>query len=166
MQFGRCFFKMPPGFELLEPGSRLTCNYDDNNTICITLISKYSNIACEPLLSENPQDLNIGAFPAVLMFNTFISEQNPNPEAYAQLKAKELAKHLDQFQIVFCNPCKIRENKGVKVQFSFVTNFKMEQIQIIWAVKSEIAVTSMITSCCNINNKWRLMEEFAESIRL
>jgi len=164
MQYGRCSFEIPQGFELLESGSRLTDNFHGDNTVCITLISKYSNIACEPLLSEHLEDLNIGAFPATLMLNTFISGKNPNPGAYAQLKARELGKHLEQFKIVFCKPHKIRENTGVKAQFSFVTNFKMEQIQIIWAVKSELAVTSMVTSSININAKWELMEDFVESI--
>lgn len=163
--YGRCSFNMPLGYVVIQQASRLVAENDDQ-PVCITLAKSEAKVATEPLISEiagriNPLDLFF-----CILLNTFFCCKEEDPVNYFRIKAKETAIHFENARTILCEPFIMNGYPACRGETGMDMRFPFHQITIVWKTEKEIVVTETMRHADEAEDGWRILQQFAESVRL
>jgi hypothetical protein len=163
--YGRCSFDMPPGHVLVQQASRLVAE-NDEQPVCITLAKREAKVAKEPLISEITGKMNSGGLFFCILLNTFFYCKEEDPATYFRMKAKETAIHFENARTILCEPLILNGYPACRGETRMDMHFPFHQITIVWKTEKEIAVTETMRHADEAGEGWRILQKFAESVRL
>lgn len=160
IQFGRCSFVPPKDYDFQEAASTTgPCEAmqeleNPKDPVCVTLTDTSIH---------EPSD---ETFPLNMVLVTLVNITDMKPLDYLNTKLEELKKHMDEFQIDFCKKDKVQGHPGACSQNSFMSNFKIYQIEIIWALDQELVTASMMVTPPKLQKAWGDLRAFVNTVQL
>jgi len=121
---------------------------------------------CITITDTSVQAPDSEAFPLNIVLVTLVNITDMKPLEYLNAKLEELQKHLDEFEIDFCKKDKVHCNPAACSQNSFMSNFKIYQIEILWALDQELVSVSMMVTESKLEKGWGDLRSFVESVKL
>jgi hypothetical protein len=119
-----------------------------------------------PDFSESPKDMNPDAYPVTLTLNTFVAHFTVSALDYLHSAGEELAKHFTGFQTDFCQEDRVSEFLAACSQCSYVTNFRIYQLQFAWLVNSMLVTAAMTVTESGVERGWVDLRSFVESVTI
>jgi hypothetical protein len=173
IQYGRCSFVLPDGFIVQERASHVHEHppgflyYIDGAKvpICITLTSTAVHHG-SPVFSLLPEDMNPDAYPVSLTLTSLMVPHDACPFHYLRKTADVLRGYYRGFEVSFCKRTRVGGYPAARAQCSFVTNFKIFQLHIVWLVEKELVTCTMLVSESGVEKGWKKLRRFVDSIRL
>ena len=172
VQYGYCSFVPPEGFVIQNEASFGGSDSSSGaklldgrkSPLCITLTST----AVHPEVvdfSESPADMNPDAYPVTLTLNTFVTHFAASALHYLRNAGEELKKHFTDFQTDFCQEDTVGEFPAARSQFSYLTNFRIFQLQFAWLANAVLVTTAMTVTESGLEKGWGDLRDFVESVR-
>jgi hypothetical protein len=173
VQYGRCSFVLPDGFVLQERASHgnerfSDCMYGNDGEkapVCITLTSTAVH-PDEPVFTLLPEDMNPDAYPVSITLTSLVAPQNVCPLDHLHHTADVLQRYYKGFEVGYCKKTRVGEYSAACAQYSFVTNFKIFQLIIVWRADKELVTCAMMVSESGVEKGWKELRRFVDSIRL
>jgi hypothetical protein len=133
--------------------------------ICITLTSTavYND---GPVFSLLPEDMNPDAYPVHITITSRIVPDDACPLHCLRDTTDVLRRYYRGFKVGFCKRSRVGEFPAARAQCSFVTNFAIFQLHIAWLVDKELITCTMMVSESGMENGWKKLRSFVDSIRL
>jgi hypothetical protein len=173
IEYGDCSFVPPEGFVVQEEASYFSSDTSTGaelvdrrkSPLCITLASTavYPDV---PDFSESPADMNPDAYPVTLTLNTFVAHFTASALDYSRNAGEELKKHFTDFQTDFCQEDTVGEFPAARSQFSYLTNFRIFQLQFAWLANAVLVTTTMTVTESGLEKGWTDLKNFVESVYL
>ena len=171
VKYGGCSFVPPEGFVIQEEASYFSSDASTGaelvdrrkSPLCITLAGTavYPDV---PDFSESPADMNPDAYPVTLTLNTFVAHFTASALDYLRNAGEELKKHFTDFQIDFCQEDTVGGFPAARSQFSYLTNFRIFQLQFAWLVNAMLVTTTMTVTESGVQKGWDDLRKFVESV--
>jgi hypothetical protein len=133
--------------------------------VCITLTSTAVH-PDEPVFSLLPEDMNPDAYPVSITLTSLMAPHNARPLDHLRKTADVLRRYYKGFEVSYCKKTRVGEYSAARAQHSFVTNFKIFQLIIVWLADKELVTCSMMVSESGVKKGWKEMRRFVDSIRL
>jgi len=173
IQYGRCSFVLPDGFILQEGAShvnahssgRMHCVEGAKVPICITLTSTAVHPGV-PVFSLLPEDMNPDAYPVSITLTSLMAPNDACPLDHLRKTADVLRRYYRSFEVSFSKKSRVGEHSAARAQCSFVTNFKIFQLIIVWLADKELVTCTMMVSESGVEKGWKKLRRFVDSIRL
>ena len=173
IRYGRCSFVLPDGFIVQERASRvnaqpsgsLYCIDGAKAPVCITLTSTNLHPRA-PVFSLLSEDMNPDAYPASITLTSRMAPTDACPFDHLRKTADVFQSHYKGFEVGFCQRSRVGEYPAARAQYSFITNFKIFQLLIVWLVDRELVTCAMMVSESGVEKGWKELEGFVDSIRL
>jgi hypothetical protein len=118
-----------------------------------------------PDFSESPEDMNPDAYTVTLTLNTFVAHFAASALDYLRDAGEELKKHFTDFHIDFCHEDTVGKYPAARSQFSYLTNFKIFQLQFAWLANAVLITTTMTVTESGLEKGWGDLRDFVESVR-
>ena len=90
----------------------------------------------------------------------------PRPELYLQHKITQLRTRLAQFELSFLEEGEVGDHPAARAQFSFVAQFKLLQLVLVWFVGEELIAVTLTTTEPGIDVGWQTLEQFSATVEL
>jgi hypothetical protein len=172
VQYGYCSFVSPEGFTIQKEASFGGSDSANGaklldgrkSPLCITLTSTAVHPEV-PDFSESPEDMNPDAYTVTLTLNTFVAHFAASALHYLRNAGEELKKHFTDFQTDFCQEDTVGEFSAARSQFSYLTNFRIFQLQFAWLVNSMLVTATMTVTESGVEKGWTALRRFVESVR-
>jgi len=153
IQYGRCSFVLPDGFIVQErashvnahPSGSMHCINGAKVPVCITLTSTAVHPG-EPVFSLRPEDMNPDAYPVSIILTSLMAPHNACPMDHLRKTADVLGSYYKDFEVSYCNKSRVGEYPAARAQCSFVTNFRIFQLIIVWLADKELVTCTMMVS--------------------
>ena len=173
IQCGRCSFVLPEGFIVQErasyvnehPSGSMHGIHGAKVPICITLTSTAVHPGA-PVFSLRPEDMNPDAYPVNITLTTLMAPSDVQPLDHLRKTADVLRRYYKGFEVSFCKRSRVGEYPAARAQCSFVTNFKIFQLSIVWLVDKELVTCTMMVPESGVEKGWKDLRKFVDSIRL
>ncbi len=173
IQYGRCSFVLPDGFIVQErasyvhehPSGSLHGIQGAKVPICITLTSAAVHPGV-PVFSLLPEDMNPDAYPVNITLTSIMAPWNAQPLNHLRTTADVLRKYYKGFEVGFCKRSRVGEYPAARAQCSFITNFKIFQLFIVWLVDVELVTCTMMVPESGVEKGWKAVQGFVDSVRL
>lgn len=173
IQYGRCSFVLPAGFIVQEgasrvnahPGGSLHSIVGAKAPVCIALTSTNLHPGT-PVFSLLSEDMNPDAYPVSITLTSRMMPTDACPLNHVRKTVDVLREHYKGFEVGFCQRNKVVDYPAARAQCSFVTNFKIFQLLIVWIVDKELVTCTMMVSESGVEKGWKDLERFVDSIRL
>jgi len=172
VQYGYCSFVPPEGFVIQNEAS--FGGSDSSNganllngrksPLCITLTSTAVHPEV-PDFSESAADMNPDAYTVTVTLNTFVAHFAASALDYLHNAGAELKKHFTDFQTDFCEEDTVGEFPAARSQFSYLTNFRIFQLQFAWLANAVLVTTTMTVTESGLEKGWTDLRKFVESVR-
>ena len=173
IQHGRCSFVLPEGFIVQERASYVNahpscsghCIDDVKLPVCITLTSTavHPNV---PVFSLLPEDMNPDAYPVHITLTSLFVPNDACPFDHLRQTADVLRGYYRGFEVSFCKRSRVGEYPAARAQCSFITNFKIFQLIIVWLVDVELVTCTMMVPVSGVEKGWKKLRRLVDSIRL
>ena len=172
VQYGYCSFVPPQGFVIQNEASFGGSDSANGakllngrkSPLCITLSSTAVHPEV-PDFSESPEDMTPDAYPVTLTLNTFVAHFAASALDYSRNAGAELKKHFTDFQTDFCEEDRVDEFPAARSQFSYLTNFRIFQLQFAWLANAVLVTTTMTVTESGVEKGWGDLRTFVESVR-
>ncbi|MGD9037416.1 MAG: hypothetical protein PVF10_12710 [Syntrophobacterales bacterium] len=172
VKYGHCSFVPPQGFVIQNEASYGGSDSANGaklldgrkSPLCITL----SSTAVHPEVadfSESPEDMNPDAYTVTLTLNTFVAHFAASALDYSRNAGEELKKHFTDFQTDFCQEDTVGGFPAARSQFSYLTNFRIFQLQFAWLADAVLVTTTMTVTESGLEKGWGDLRDFVESVR-
>ena len=173
VQYGYCSFVPPEGFVIQNEasfGGSDSANGAElldgrKSPLCITLSSTAVHPDV-PDFSESPEDMNPDAYPVTLTLNTFVSHFAASALDYLRNAGEELRKHFTDFRTDFCQEDTVGEFPAARSQSSYLTNFRIFQLQFAWLVDALLITTTITVTESGVEKGWADLRNFVESVAI
>ena len=173
VQYGYCSFVLPDGFVIQEEGSfgggdsteDTELSTERKSPLCLTLTSTTVHPEV-PNFSESAEDMNPHAYPITLTLNTYVAHFAASALDYLHHAAEELEKHFTGFQTDFCQEDRVGEFLAARSQCSYVTNFRIFQLQFAWLAKAVLVTATMTVTESGVEKAWADLRTFVESVTI
>ena len=173
IQYGRCSFVLPDGFIVQERASHVNahssgsmhCINGAKVPVCITLTSTAVHPG-EPVFSLRPEDMNPDAYPVSITLTSLMAPNDACPVDHLRKTADVLGSYYKDFEVSYCNKSRVGEYPAARAQCSFVTNFRIFQLIIVWLADKELVTCTMMVSESGVEKGWKELRRFVDSIRL
>ena len=173
IQYGRCSFVLPEGFEIQEKASftganSSTCGHcteKGDMPVSLTL----NRTAAHPGLpneSEHPEQINPDAYPVSITLITRKAFYNAGVLDYLNEASRVLQKNLKDFEIHYCTEDNVGDYPAARAQCSFQSNFRLFLLSLAWLIDGEIATSTMRVPHSGVKKGWDNLRGFVESVRL
>jgi hypothetical protein len=154
VQYGLCSFVPPEGFVIQSEAS---FGGSDSSSGAKLLDGRKSPL-CITLTST-------AVHPEVVDFSESPADMNPDALHYLRNAGEELKKHFTDFQTDFCQEDTVGEFPAARSQFSYLTNFRIFQLQFAWLANAMLVTTTMTVTESGLEKGWGDLRDFVESVR-
>lgn len=173
VQYGYCSFVPPAGFVIQDKASFVgsdsakgaVLSDGRKSPLCITLSSTTVHPHV-PDFSQSPEDMNPDAYTVTLTLNTFVAHFAASALDYLRNAGKELEKHFTDFQTDFCREDAVGEFPAARSQSSYLTNFRIFQLQFAWLANAVLVTTTMTVPESGLEKGWTDLRNFVESVTI
>ncbi|MGD8370883.1 MAG: hypothetical protein PVF76_07720 [Syntrophobacterales bacterium] len=173
VQYGGCSFIPPDGFVIQKeasfPSSDTSTTAESVHRrkapICVTLTSTAVHPDVQDF-SESPEDMHPDAYPVTLTLNTFVAHLAGSALDYLRNTSEVLKKHFKGFQTDFCEEDTVGEFRAARAQSSYVTNFRIFQLHIVWLARGLLVTATMTVPESGVEKGWADLRSFVESVIL
>tara|TARA_B100000959_G_C14525353_1_gene437172 strand:- start:10 stop:441 length:432 start_codon:yes stop_codon:yes gene_type:complete len=92
-----------------------------------------------------------------------IAEGDAGPLTYLEGKLEQLAKQLNQYELNGSEETTVGECTAAKAHFSFVNQFKLEQLLLIWYQGDNLFAATVSTLPAGVEESWEVLNKLAAS---
>lgn len=163
---------LPDGFIIQERASYIHAHpsgsvdlHGAKMPICITITSTSVHPGV-PVFSLLPEDMNTDAYPVNITLTSRMATSGTHPLNHVRKTADVLQGYYRGFEVHFCKKTRVGGYPAARAQCSFVTNFKIFQLIIIWLVDKELVTCTMMVPESGVEKGWKVVQGFVDSVRL
>ncbi len=117
-------------------------------------------------LNAKGVQLDENAYPLSLSLVHDEVARAPGPLAYLQLKLNQLRQSLGQFEVASCEAAEVGGHAAARAQFSFVAQFELHQLVLVWFVAERSYTVTLTTTRRGIEEGWQQLDAFVASLRI
>jgi hypothetical protein len=172
IQYGRCSFVLPDGFIVQERASYIQAHpygpvdlHGKKMPICITLTSTAVHPDV-PVFSLLPEDMNTEAYPVNITLTSRMATSGAHPLHHLRKTVDVFRECYKGFEVGFCKKTRVGDYRAAHAQCSFLTNFTIFQLIIVWLVDKELVTCTMMVPESGVEKGWNTVRMFVDSVRL
>jgi len=168
-KYGDCSFITPDEYELQPEASMVTQYTGPDNfhyteqSICITLANTAIKFTGSDL-SENPEEMDPDLFPISINLFTQMAKHNADHLEYLRNNIEILRPFFNDFQADPCHEETIGDLKAALCQCSFLSNFRIYWLMIIWVADSMLVSATTMVPESGVQKGWKDIRRFVESV--
>jgi len=92
-----------------------------------------------------------------------VGDEQGSPLAYLEDKLGQLSKQLNQYELSLSEETKVGDHSAARAHFSFVNQFKLEQLLLIWFQGEHLFAATVSTLPAGVEESWEVLTKLAAS---
>ena len=94
-----------------------------------------------------------------------VGDEQGSPLAYLEDKLGQLSKQLNQYELALSEETTVGDHPAAKAHFSFVNQFKLEQLLLIWFQGDHLFAATVSTLPAGVDESWDVLGTLAASFQ-